>query len=227
MASEINQIIDINDIGKIKIDIDIAEVEIYSTKYSQIHINGTLGSGSSGITVAGRGSDLNIREKVSYIGMATLGFLERSHITIGIPEEFFGNLELNCGAGKTTVKDICVSFLQVGGGAGKVTIDNVKFNDLKIKVGVGETSVNLNNQCGNIKIDGGVGNVQVDLKEVGGDLKFKGGIGNTSIRIPEGAPVRFITSTGIGRCRIKAITSNENKYEFNLDAGIGEIKIYN
>lgn len=227
MGIDINKIISVESITQINIGIDVATVEICTTKYSEIHVNGILSNGSSGIFINASGSTLNIEEDVSIIRMATVGLFQDSHISIGIPEEYFGDVNIKCGVGTSIIRDLEGSKLTIKGGTGSIKVNDVKFNNMTISVGVGDAKVNLSKECGDIKFKGGVGRLSLEMDQVGGNLKYSGGVGGANIRIPKNTPVAIKTSTGIGRCKVKAVTSNENKYTFDINVGIGDVKIYN
>ncbi|MEN8078171.1 DUF4097 family beta strand repeat-containing protein [Clostridioides difficile] len=148
-------------------------------------------------------------------------------LLIKIPNNFTGDIHLEYGAAEVEISDLSCNNISIDGGAGQLTINDIVFNKFKFSAGVGESNINLVEKCGEIHIDGGVGEVNLSIAEVGGNLTYEGGIGSATIKIPKNAPVYFNTSSGIGETNIKAITSSEKTYEFNLSLGIGEIKVYN
>lgn len=148
-------------------------------------------------------------------------------LLIKIPNSFSGDINLEYGAAEVEIRDLSCDNISIDGGAGQLTINDIVFNKFKFSAGVGESDINLIEKCGDIHIDGGVGEVNLSIAEVGGNLTYEGGVGSATIKIPKNAPVYFNTSSGIGETNIKAITSSEKTYEFNLSLGIGEIKVYN
>ena len=104
--------------------------------------------------------------------------------------------------------------------------DNIKVINKK-NSGVGDTTLNLDRSPKNMKISGGTGDCDLKIKEVNGEITYSGGVGDLSIIVPENAPIKIKTSSGIGDRHIDAKVSEENKYTFNLDNGLGDIKVTN
>ena len=148
-------------------------------------------------------------------------------LEIKIPYSFNGDLDYDFGVGENEIRDITCNKLTIDGGTGELTIDDIVFNKLDFDSGVGHSNINLVRKCGDIDIDGGVGDIYISLAEVGGNLTFESGVGSGEIKIPENAPVYFNTSSGIGEASIDVKTSSEKTYRFDLNVGIGELKVYN
>lgn len=146
-------------------------------------------------------------------------------VIIGIPESFKGNAIISCGAGTVAINDSSFESLNLKGGMGELTISNVYFDKLTLKQGMGETSISLNKKCGDMDISGGMGEFYLSLSEVGGNLTYSGGMGEATIDLPDNAPVKIITDTGLGDTDISATTSGENTYIFDLSVGIGSLTV--
>ena len=216
----------IDNIKKIVIDTNFSEVNVYSTEGDNIQLsvkNSTTASGE--VLMNKSGDSLDIKE----VGEAKLSWNSNQsrNIDIAIPKSFNGNFKLDYGAGEVSIKDIICDTLDIDGGAGQLYLKDVVFNELNLDSGTGTVDINLSKKCGNIDINGGVGEVNLSLAEVGGDLVFDGGVGEANFKIPEDAPVDIRTSSGIGSCNISAKTSGEKTYIFDLENGVGEIKVTN
>lgn len=146
-------------------------------------------------------------------------------VLIGIPESFIGDATITCGAGSVTINDSTFKSLVVEGGAGELNLSNIIFNDLSLEQGMGETTIDLNGKCGDMDISGGMGEFYLKLVEVGGDLTYSGGMGEATIDIPDNAPIKLITDTGLGDTNISATTSGENTYVFDLSVGMGSLTV--
>ncbi len=146
-------------------------------------------------------------------------------VIIGIPKSFKGNAIIYCGAGTVAINDSSFESLNLKGGMGELTISNVYFDKLTLKQGMGETNISLNKKCGDIDISGGMGEFYLSLSEVGGNLTYSGGMGEATIDLPDDAPVKLITDTGLGDTNISATTSGENTYTFDLSIGIGSLTV--
>lgn len=218
--------IEIDNIKNIMIDTNNSEVNVYSTEGDSIQLsvkNSTTVSGE--VLMNKNGDSLDIKET----GKTKLFWNSNQSrkINIAIPKSFNGNLKLDYGDGKVSIKDIICGALDIDGGAGQLDIKDVVFNELNLDSGTGKVDINLSEKCGNIDIDGGVGEVNLSLAEVGGDLVFDGGVGKATFKIPENAPVDIRSSSGVGSCNISAKTSGEKTYIFVIDLGVGEVDITN
>lgn len=171
-----------------------------------------------------RRGTIYIEEKgVNYFNMN--GFNPTRKVIIGIPESFKGNAIISCGAGTVSINDSSFKSLDLKGGIGELTISNIYFDNLTLKQGMGETNISLNNKCGDMDISGGMGEFYLSLSEVGGNLTYSGGMGEATIDLPDNAPVKIITDTGLGDTNISATTSGENTYIFDLSVGIGSLTV--
>ncbi len=146
-------------------------------------------------------------------------------VLIGIPEKFISEATIYCGAGTITINDLTFNSLALEGGAGELNLSNIIFDDLTLEQGMGETTIELNSKCGDMDISGGMGEFYLKLSEVGGNLTYSGGMGEATIDIPDNAPVKLITDTGLGETNISATTSGENTYVFDLSVGMGSLTV--
>lgn len=223
---DINKSVKLEGENKINISANFGEINIVGYDGTEVIMTGESNLDPEEINIEKDGdsiiiSDGNDLSDINLFGSNNLD------LVIKIPNSFNGDIHLEYGAAEVEISDLACNNISIDGGAGELTINDIVFNKFKFSAGVGESNINLVEKCGDIHIDGGVGEVNLSMAEVGGNLTYEGEIGSASIKIPENAPVYFNTSSGIGETNIKAITSSEKTYEFNLSLGIGEIKVYN
>lgn len=225
---DINKSVKLESENKIDVSVNFGEINIVGYDGTEVIMNGESNleqekiniEKAEGSIIISDGSDLS---DIDLFGSNNLNM----DLLIKIPNSFTGDIHLEYGAAEVEISNLACNNISIDGGAGQLTINDIVFNKFKFSAGVGESNINLVEKCGDIHIDGGVGEVNLSIAEVGGNLTYEGGIGSATIKIPENAPVYFNTSSGIGETNIKAITSSEKTYEFNLSLGIGEIKVYN
>lgn len=222
-----NQSISIENIEDIDISIGAANININEIDGNNITID-FIGESNlfKNTTVEKSGNTIVVNEENFKFGwkFGKSTFEERK-ITIGIPSTYTKKISLEYGAGNVFVKGIKVSKLNIKGGAGNLDMRNIKFSSLDLEQGVGNTDIDLKDKCGDIRIEGGVGNLALRISEVGGNLTCEGGVGDTRIYIPDKAPVKIETSSGLGNANINANTSGENTYEFDLNIGVGNLTV--
>lgn len=217
--------------GEEKIDINIKYGDITLSTYegNEIIITGFTNRGEDIIKLSKSGNSINIKDdsKDNFDLFSNNDLSDKMTIDIKVPSTFNGDIDLEYGAGEANIIGIKCNKLNIEGGAGKLNLEDIVFNELVFSAGVGQSNIKLTEKCGDIKIKGGVGEINITMNKVGGNLTFDGGVGSAKIRIPEDAPVYFNTSSGIGTAKITAKTSGKNTYKFELNIGVGEIKIYN
>lgn len=228
----------IDNVKNLNIAISAANVNVNLGDNDDLNINGKLCGGEENLVVRENGSDLSVEDKEfsdlsnQDINIDTSIFknkdnnnFQNNKVNITIPKKYKENLNLTFGFGDIKIKDIEVKNLELRTGAGNIGINNIVFSSLDYKAGAGNLDMQLDKKCGSMDIKGGVGNIKIKLAEVGGNLDFKGGLGNTAISMPKNSPVRINTSNGLGQVNIKAETSGEGKYVFDLKSGVGNISV--
>jgi len=125
-----------------------------------------------------------------------------SKITVYLPEGFVAeNAKIDTGAGKVTIDALAADSLVISAGAGNITGDKLTAEDVSIDGGVG--SVSLSN---------------VNFK----DADFNCGVGNLKV---DGVLLgKNKVDSGVGEVDLELI-GNEKDYDFNIDSGIGSIRI--
>lgn len=122
------------------------------------------------------------------------------------------NLDLNLGAGKTSIDELMVlDNADIDTGAGNMLISNGNINNLDLDLGVGKVELTAK-ITGNSKIDAGVGEVTLNL------------IGNNSF-------YSLIADKGLGSITLNNKNMAEKTYygeglnKIKIDGGVGNIKI--
>lgn len=111
----------------------------------------------------------------------------------------------------------------INGGAGNINIDDLKVNDLYLNLGAGKVTINKIDVLNNFTVDGGAGNFEIikgNLKNVDIDM----GIGNFDIKAAITGKGKI--DVGVGNLNINLI-DGLNNYTFDIDKGIGTIKLNN
>lgn len=216
-----------DNIKNLNISIIASEVTIKSISGSEITLDCTGSSNIVKETTYDKTQDtIYIKEHgvtdINFNGFNNSGSRK---VIIGIPASFEGNAVISSGAGTVDISNVTFNSIDLEGGMGELNISNIKFKDLILKQGMGETSINLSDKCGNMNISGGMGEFSLTLKEVGGNLTYSGGMGEAIIDIPDNAPVKLETDTGMGETNITATTSGENTYIFDLSVGMGSLTV--
>lgn len=216
---------DITNINKLDISIDVSNVKINYYDGQNVEILGTLSKYSRGIKTEKKSSTLIIVEESKNNKNLTKD--NSSNLTINIPKSFKENFELNFGVGQCEINDLELKDVKISNGVGELTLNEISFDKIDLSSGVGETTLETSKKTGNIDIKGGIGETNISLGDINGDLKFDGGMGSTTIKVPENAPIKISSTAGLGEARIKAKTSNEGKYTFSINVGIGEVEVRN
>lgn len=223
----LNKSLTIENIDTIDISIGVANININEIDGDDVTVE-FIGESelSENTTVERSGKSIVIKEEKYNTGfsLGNNSFKDRK-VNIGIPTKYSKDITLEYGAGNVFVKGLKVNGLDIKGGAGNLDMRNIVFASLDLKQGVGNTDIDLKDKCGNIKIKGGVGNLELSMAQVGGNLTCQGGVGDTEISIPDKAPVKIKTSSGLGESKIYANTSGENTYEFDLNIGVGNLTV--
>ncbi len=154
------------------------------------------------------------REIILYIPRDLI--LESSNISTGsgrVNIEYIHSedLDLNLGAGETTIKELNVKHAKIDTGAGDFKIENGNINDLDFNQGVGETDIRVK-LTGKNKFNMGIGTLKIHLLNNKDDYKINvdNGIGNVKI---DGKDVSDNETIGNGQNHI------------SISGGIGEIYV--
>lgn len=214
-----------NDINKLDIRIDVSNIKINYYDGSNIEISGDLSKYSRGVRTEKSSNKLIIIEESK--NNKSINEDYSSNLTINVPRNFNGDFEFNFGVGECEVNELELNNVNINNGVGELSLNEISFNKLDLESGVGSTTLNTSKKTGAITIKGGIGETKVSLGDINGDLKFDGGMGSATIKVPVDAPISISSTSGLGEARIKAKTSGEEKYHFDISVGIGEVEITN
>ncbi|MDV4151457.1 DUF4097 family beta strand repeat-containing protein [Clostridium sp. AL.422] len=216
---------DMNEISKLDISISVSNVKINYYDGSDIKISGNLSKYSKGIKTERKSDKLIIIEESE----KTIKVMDnsKSDLTIDVPRSFNGDLDLDLGVGEYEINDLVLNNVDIENGVGDLTLNEISFNELDLESGVGNTTLETSKKTGEISIKGGIGETNVSLGDINGNLKFEGGVGSARIRVPDNAPINITSSSGLGDAKIKAKTSGDAKYTFDLEVGIGDVEVTN
>lgn len=216
---------ELDGINKLDISIDVSNVEIEYYDGNTIRVKGKLSKYSKGINIEKETNKINIIEK----SKRSINISEdySSDLTISIPRNFNGDLEFSFGVGECKIDELELDNVSIKSGVGELELEDIAFNKLNLESGVGTVTLETEKKTGEITIKGGVGETNVSLGDINGNLKFEGGMGSATIKVPVDSPIAINTNSGLGDVKIKAKTSNESKYNFDITVGIGSVEIIN
>lgn len=204
---------------------------------------------SSYITSEKEGNTLFIKDTRSGFGVSSR---PDESVIVTLPKnKKLDTFEINSGAGKVRVESISANDIDIELGAGASSFENiVSKNSLAINVGAGKATFDSIKSKSKTKIEVGAGQLTVKAGELknadvnlglgemsitagfSGNSDFEVGIGSAKVYIC-GQPdsYSFDVSKGIGIVTIDGKDMNDgNKYgngknEFDIDCGIGEMRI--
>lgn len=216
---------DITNINKLDIKIDVSNVEINYYDGESVKISGKLSKYSKGVRTEKKSNSLIIIEESK--NNKNLMADSSSNLVIDIPRKFNGDFEFAFGVGECEINDLELSNIKISSGVGELTLNEISFDKIELKSGVGETTLETSKKTGEINIEGGIGETNISLGDINGDLRFDGGMGSATIKVPVNAPINITSTAGLGEARIKAKTSDEGKYNFDISVGVGEVEVIN
>lgn len=224
-SSNINISESLEGITNLDITIDVSNVDINYYDGDNLEISGVLSKYSRGVNTEKTSNRFIIKE--SSKKNANINSDNSSNIEIRIPRDFNGDLEFNFGLAECKIHDLELNNILIKSGVGSLSLKEVSFNKLDLESGVGEVSLETEKKTGDIKIEGGVGEIYVSLGDINGNLELEGGLGSATIKVPTDAPINITSDAGLGGVNIKAKTSNEAKFNFDLSVGMGAIEVTN
>lgn len=201
-----------------------------------------------------KGNTLYVKQKnEEYSHGINLNDVSDGSITITVPGAIkFEEIEIDLGVGMGLIEGIKTKELNIESGVGFVKIKQVIADEVNISGGVGNLEINgLTSE--KTKVEGGVGSIQVyDLKsskleasigvgsvliegDIDGNINIEGGLGGLELAlvgresdynysIERGAGKIIINETkqsGVGDVKVR----NNAKYDVDISAGLGDIKI--
>ena len=133
----------------------------------------------------------------------------KTSVTIKVPSKDYEKLDLDLGAGDTTIEDLSISTIDIDCGAGELNINNIEADDI-LNINGGAGSIDISDSItGGLDADLGVGEFNFD-GTVNGDIDIECGIGNVDIDLtnPE-----------------SDFKGSNSKYSLKVDKGLGKFSI--
>ena len=199
----------LENIENIKIDVDVAKVNINRISGNEIVIDAqniivedfewteTYGNKTLAISYKPRGRWFGF----DFINIPGLTRNRNPVINISIPEHMiFTNFDINGGVGEYTIEYVNTDSFRLNGGVGRVTVQESRIDKLRIDAGVG--AVNVTGDIGEMNINAGVGAINV-RGSAARDISIDGGVGSINIDV----------------------AGDINNYDVRVDAGVGAIRI--
>ena len=104
----------------------------------------------------------------------------KTSVTIKVPEKEYEKLDLDLGAGDTTLEDLSINTIDIDCGAGELNINNIEADET-FDISGGAGSIDISDSItGGLDADLGVGEFNFD-GTVNGDIDIKCGIGDVDI----------------------------------------------
>ena len=216
---------EIDGINKLDINIDVSNADIEYYDGDTIRISGNLSKYSRGVKTEKKSNKLIIIEESKRSTNVSQDYA--SELTISVPRSFNGDFEFSFGVGECEINELELDNVTIKIGVGELTLEDISFNNLDLESGVGTVNLETKKKTGEITIKGGIGETNVSLGDINGNLKFDGGMGSTTIKVPVNAAIAINSNSGLGDVKIRAKTSNEAKYNFDITVGIGEVEVTN
>lgn len=191
------------DVKSLDIDNATGELKIRIGETFQVEAQNVSKNFKAEVSSSGK---LTIREDDSDFNFMWFHFngmgSPNSKVTLYIPKEFVADeVKIESGAGSVSIEGLNTEYLKINAGAGNITGSNIIANKVKLDGGVGNIKVE-EVQFADVDLDCGVGNI--DLEGVM--------LGNNQI------------DCGVGDVDLD-LTGNVDEYEFNIDAGVGTIRL--
>lgn len=151
-------------------------------------------------------------------------------LTLYIPDDIdLSDIYIGFGAGELNIKDITADSMEIHLGAGESNINNIDANEITINSGTGEFNIE-NSKMNDLSIESGVGEINID-GTITGECSIKSGVGEVNINSKGDInDYSFNLDNGIGTIRINGMKYNNpmnngaSNY-FDIKNGIGEINI--
>lgn len=107
------------------------------------------------------------------------------YLKITLPKNTtYGEINLDIGASKATIADICAEEINISVGAGKADIQNLNADKIDLEVGAGELNVE-NLAVKALDVECGIGKVNAEILGAESDYKFSVDCGIGSVKIGE------------------------------------------
>ncbi len=208
------------DISNIEIDLNTTNLEIKKGVEFKVEASNVTDK----FHVRKRHNTLYIEEDSFWL----FGNNNAGKVIVYVPE-YLNELNIDTGAGETSIDSISAKEFTLDYGAGVININNSEFSNAEIDGGTG--TININNTIlTNSEIDTGVGEVNINGQLLGRS-SINSGIGKLNINLTGGESLYELRlDKGIGSITLNGLDYDKSSYGnginiINIDGGIGEIDI--
>ena len=213
---------DYNNITNIEIDVDASSITIINGDNFRVeatNISDNFVSKTDNNTLKIKETKQNFLEDTS-----------NSKIIVYIPENSnLNDIEIDSGAGATTISQISAQKLDIDLGAGTLNINNSNFKNTNIDGGAGTIKIS-GSTLNNLDLNAGVGKVEI-TSDITGISEIECGVGEVTLNLPTNKDNYTISfEKGLGKLKIDNEEHAGNTYgrgtnKITLEGGIGNINI--
>jgi hypothetical protein len=194
-----------------------------------------------------KGRTVVIRQKCHIL--VPIDVRNKWNLDLGTAEPY--SLEIAVGGSESDIdlSGVPLNNLKIESGAGELTVDfadpnPTRIQNARISTGAGRSTLRglLNANLEDLRIDAGVGQLVAHFTggpvTTDGAVKINGGVGEIQLYLPDDAPIRVTTSTGLGATEVgdglvhraggyetTAYADADAKIDVRVSTGVGAIKI--
>lgn len=228
-TKDYNESFSAENVTKLDIDTEWADLTISRSKDDMIHIN-AIDVPEAFTADIKNGTFTTYYQNSTPFYVHLPRFLQKSYssstVEIELPEKEYKAFILDMGAGETQVSDIECDKFRVDCGAGNVSFTNIKCTEGNVECGAGEVTIS-NIDCKNkLKVDGGAGQITIngtlggiDVDQGFGEFVFNGTInGNIDADGGVGEVTFNLTNPS-------SDFGSNGKYRLDIDTGVGSSSV--
>lgn len=228
-TKDYNESFSADNVTKLNLDIEWADLTISQSKDNNIYINATNVPDDFTADIKNGTFTTSYRDK-KHFTFHLPGIFQNSHnnaaVEIKLPEKEYNSFILDIGAGESQISDIKCDTFRVDCGAGSVSFTNINCSEGKVDCGAGDLTI-TNIDCQNkLKVDGGAGQITIngtlggiDVDQGVGEFIFNGTI-NGNIDADGGVGEMTFNLTNPS-----SDFGSNGKYRLDIDTGVGSSSV--
>lgn len=224
MIQDIEQINELKENVKVKIDLMVSSLEIKEGSTFQVEKRNV----STNLVCRVTGNTLEVKEK-SIKRLKNVD--DKARIIIYIPKDInLNTLDISMGAGIAQIQNINTEKLNISAGAGRMVLNNITSDKTDIDGGAGSLTIN-NSTLNNLDLDCGVGVTKL-TGDITGKSKISCGVGRTEIDLAQSKNNYTIqTETGLRSIRLNGEKCLDDEHYgsgenlIKIDGGVGSVEI--